>query len=279
MSPDEYCQQKAGPVGSAEYYSLAFLPLPQRRALWALYAFCRELEEVVDESSDPQLAQRQLDWWRDQLAAVYSEPSQASHPVSQALIEPVRAHALPQELFSEFIDGMQMNLHQSRYADFKNLQLYCYRARGVVCRLMAEICGYTDRATLKFAHDLGIALQLGDIVCNVHADAQLGRIYLPVADLQQFGVPANDILQGQDSQNFHRLVEFQIERAQAYFSQARAQLPAGERRAQRTGLILAAIYSATLEEIRRDGCRVLSHQLSLTPIRKLWIATRTWLKP
>jgi phytoene synthase len=273
MTPDEYCQQKTAQSGSSFYYSFLFLEPPRRRAITALYAFCREVDDVVDECPDPQIAATKLAWWRVEVGRIYG--GKPEHPVGQALQANVAKFRMPQEQLLDIIDGMEMDLQQTRYLDFKGLQLYCYRVASVVGLLAAEIFGYQDRATLKYAHDLGLAFQLTNIIRDVGEDGRRGRIYLPVAELQQFGMPASDILNARQTDAFTRLMEFQIDRAQSYYEQALRQLPAVDRKAQRAGLIMAAIYRTLLEEIRRDGCRVLTHRTALTPLRKLWIAWRT----
>lgn len=273
MTPDEYCQQKAAQSGSSFYYSFLFLEPSRRRAITALYAFCREVDDVVDECPDPQIAAAKLAWWRLEVGRIHEGVPE--HPVGLALQANVRQFRLPQEQLLEIIDGMEMDLQQSRYLDFKGLQLYCYRVASVVGLLAAEIFGYQDRATLKYAHDLGLAFQLTNIIRDVGEDARLGRIYLPVDELQQFGVPAADIIKANHTEAFTRLMEFQIERAQKYYDQALAALPEVDRKSQKSGLIMAAIYRTVLDEIRRDGCRVLTHRTALTPLRKLWIAWRT----
>lgn len=276
MSPDEYCQHKAAASGSSFYYSFVFLPPARRRAITALYAFCREVDDVVDETHDPQLAQSQLDWWRGETAAIYA--GSPEHPVGKALLPVVREFNLPEEQLLEIIDGMQMDLQQTRYLDFKALNLYCYRVASVVGLLAAEIFGYQDRQTLKYAHDLGIAFQLTNIIRDVGEDARRGRIYLPLDEMQRFGVTARQILDAQHTDNFRALMEFQIERAEKYYDQALAHLPPIDRKAQRAGLIMAGIYRATLREIRAEGCQVLNQRTALTPLRKLAIATRIWLR-
>jgi phytoene synthase len=274
MTPEEYCQRRAAASGSSFYYSFLFLPAERRRAITALYAFCREVDDVVDECRDPRLAHAKLDWWRAELAATYE--GRPTHPVTRSLAQALERFCLPQELLGEIVDGMQMDLSQNRYVDFKALRLYCYRVASTVGLLAAEIFGYTDRHTLKYAHDLGLAFQLTNIVRDVGEDARRGRIYLPLEDLDRFGVAADDILAARHSEAFRRLMEFQIERAERYYGQALAHLPAQDRRAQRPGLAMAAIYRTLLHEIRRDGCRVLDRRVALTPVRKLWIAWRTW---
>ena len=276
MSPEEYCQQKAASSGSSFYYSFLFLPPNRRRAITALYAFCREVDDVVDECSDPQLAASKLTWWRHELDHLYA--GQPQHPVTQALQAVLPEFSLPQEQLREIIDGMEMDLQQTRYLDFKALSLYCYRVASVVGLLAAEIFGYTDRQTLKYAHDLGMAFQLTNIIRDVGEDARRGRVYLPIDELKRFDVPVSDILNARHSENFRKLMEFQIERAEQYYAQAMSQLPATDRKTQRPGLVMAAIYRTLLDEIKRDNCQVLSQRTSLPPLRKLWIAWRTWIK-
>ena len=275
MTPDQYCEDKAAKSGSSFYYSFRFLSDDRRRAITALYAFCREVDDVVDETREEQVARMTLNWWRGELAALYA--GAPTHPVTRALQLHVQAMDLPQGLFGEIIDGMEMDLDQARYATFADLQRYCHRVAGVVGQLSARIFGHTDPRTLDYAHDLGIAFQLTNIVRDVGEDARRGRIYLPVDELQRFGVPAADVLAYRESEAFGRLMTFQIERAEQWYAQALAQLPAADRKSQRVGLAMAAIYRATLDEIRRDGpARVLNQHLSLTPLRKLWLAWKTW---
>jgi len=275
MNPDAYCADRAAKSGSSFYYSFLFLPASKRRAIMALYAFCREVDDVVDECQDPSLAATKLAWWRGEIARVYDGTPQ--HPVGQALFRTVRDFKLPQEQFLEIIDGMEMDLTQSRYLDFKGLQLYCYRVASVVGLLACEIFGATERATRRYAHDLGIALQLTNIIRDVGEDARRGRIYLPIEDLQRFNVPANDVLNARESENFAQLMAFQIERAKGFYASALDQLPAADRPHQRPGLVMAAIYRTLLDEIAPHAGKVLTERTSLTPIRKLWIASRTWL--
>ncbi|MEF8703183.1 MAG: presqualene diphosphate synthase HpnD [Candidatus Accumulibacter sp. UW26] len=276
MTPDEYCQEKAARSGSSFYYSFLFLPPNRRRAITALYAFCREVDDVVDECHDLQVAATKLAWWRKELASI--DGGQPQHPVTQALQAASAEFNLPQEQLQEIIDGMEMDLQQSRYLDFKALSLYCYRVASVVGLLAAAIFGYQDRRTQKYAHDLGLAFQLTNIIRDVGEDARIGRIYLPIDELQRFDVTAADILNARHSDNFRRLMDFQIERAERYYAQAFDALPAVDRKAQRPGLVMAAIYRTLLDEIKRDGCQVLTQRTSLTPIRKLWIAWRTWVR-
>ena len=276
MTPDQYCQYKAASSGSSFTSSFRFLPQDKRRAMTTLYAFCREVDDVVDECTDPGVARTTLNWWRNEVAAIYG--GQPTHPVCQALVNVVRQFKLPQEHLQEIIDGMEMDLDQPRYADFKSLQLYCYRVASVVGLLSAEIFGYSDRQTLKYAHDLGIAFQLTNIIRDVGEDARRNRIYLPMDEMEQFGVTAADILNARETENFHKLMAFQIERARLYYRQAMAHLPAADRKTQRAGLIMAAIYQAVLDEVEASGCHVLKERVSLTTRYKLWLAFKAWLR-
>jgi len=275
MTPDEYCQERAAASGSSFYYSFLFLPLERRRAITALYAFCREIDDVVDECADPALAAAKLAWWRREVAALYAGTPQ--HPVTRALLPLVVPYGITQVRLNEVLDGMEMDLQHARYPDFKTLERYCYHVAGAVGLLAAGIFGYANPQTLQYAEALGTAFQLTNIIRDVGEDARKNRIYLPLDELQRFGVPAGDILAGRHTDAFTRLMAFQIDRAEAQYERALALLPAEDRKAQRPGLLMAAIYRALLAEIRRDGSRVLAHRIALTPIRKLWIAWRTWI--
>lgn len=275
MDPHQYCQQKAAASGSSFYYSFLFLPEEKRRAITALYAFCREVDDVVDECSDPALARTTLAWWRKEVDAIYE--GKAQHPVAKALNAMLPRFRLSKQHLEEIIDGMEMDLDRNRYSNFDALKEYCHRVAGVVGLLSAEIFGYRDPRTLEYAADLGLAFQLTNIIRDVGEDARRDRIYLPLDEMERHGVSAADITLGRESNGLRHLMEFQIERAQGYYRQAFEKLPAVDRTAQRPGIVMAAIYRALLEEIRADGCQVLRQRVALTPVRKLWIASRTWL--
>jgi len=275
VTPDQYCQQQAAQSGSSFYYSFLFLPDERRRAITALYAFCREVDDIVDECSDAALARTKLAWWRTEVEGLYAGRPQ--HPVTQALAPHLERFGIRHALLNDILDGMEMDLEASRYPDFAALGQYIYRVAGAVGLLAAGIFGYRNAQTLQYAERLGTAFQLTNIVRDVGEDARKGRIYIPDDELARFGVSASDILALRQSDAFADLMRFQIERAQRSYAEAMEMLPAEDRRAQRPGLMMAAIYRALLAEIQRDGCRVLSHRTTLTPIRKLWIAWRTWV--
>jgi 15-cis-phytoene synthase len=277
VNPDQYCQQKAAASGSSFYYSFLFLPPERRRAITALYAFCREVDDVVDECSDAQLARTKLAWWRLEVGKLFQ--GEPSHPVTKALQPFIGLFEIKATQLNEIIDGMEMDLTQTRYLDFAGLERYCYLVAGAVGLLAAGIFGYRDPRTLEYAKSLGTAFQLTNIIRDVGEDARKNRIYLPMDELKRFDVKAADILNAVRSESFVRLMRFQTERALAFYDKAMQSLPAEDRRAQRAGLIMAAIYRATLEEIEREGFKVLTHRTSLTPLRKFWLAWKTWISP
>ena len=276
MTPDDYCKDKAASSGSSFYYSFLFLPQERRRAITALYAFCREVDDVVDEIEDQHLARTKLEWWRQEVGNLFAGTPQ--HPVTKALEPALQPFGITEARLNEIIDGMQMDLDQTRYLDFIGLEKYCYHVAGVVGLLAAGIFGYRNPRTLDYAKNLGLAFQLTNIIRDVGDDARRNRIYLPMDELKRFEVPASDILNARYSDNFTRLMQFQAERAHSYYTAAFGLLPAEDRREQRTGLIMAAIYGAVLDEVAADGFKVLTQRTSLTPLRKLWIAIRTWLR-
>ena len=272
MTPDEYCAQKAAQSGSSFYYSFRLLPPPRRAAITALYAYCREVDDVVDEVSDPNVARVKLAWWRTEVDAIFTGKPQ--HPVALALVKAVERYGITRENLLTVIDGMQMDLDKVRYVDFTELETYCDRVAGVVGLMSAAIFGYEDRSTLGYARKLGVAFQLTNIIRDVGEDARRGRVYLPQDDLARFGVPPSDVLRGHASPAFVELMRFETERARAWYDAAFAALPARDRHAQRAGIAMAAIYRTLLDEIAHDGYRVLDRRIALTPLRKLWIATR-----
>jgi 15-cis-phytoene synthase len=277
MTPLEYCQQKTSASGSSFTVSFFFLPKAKKEAMTALYAFCREVDDVVDECTDFGVAQTKLNWWKSEIANLYVGTPQ--HPVTRALQPVVAEFNLAQEHFLEIIDGMEMDLKFNRYEDFKQLQLYCYRVASVVGLLSAQIFGFKNRKTLKYAHDLGMAFQLTNIIRDVGEDARRGRIYLPLDELKKANVTEDDILQSRETPQVKELIEFQIERAESYYDKALRELPAEDAKPQRTGLMMAAIYRSLLREIKAGSAeKVLNNKTSLPPLRKLILAAKTYFK-
>ena len=276
MTPDEYCQQKAVQSGSSFYYSFLFLPQERRRAITALYAFCREVDDTVDECTDPMVARNKLVWWRKEVTAMLA--GSPSHPVTQALQPHLAAYQLEGKHLLAIIDGMEMDLDQTRYLDYAGLKRYCWHVAGVVGILSAGIFGASRPETLQYAEKLGLAFQLTNIIRDVGDDARRGRIYLPVSELQQFDVKAHEILNRVYSERFTALMKFQAERAHRTYDEALALLPEADRAAQRPGLMMGNIYRTLLREIEAENFQVLHQRISLTPVRKLWIAWRTQMR-
>ncbi|NCN70743.1 MAG: presqualene diphosphate synthase HpnD [Rhodoferax sp.] len=270
MTPQAYVQQKAAASGSSFYYAFLYLPPQKRAAITAFYAFCREVDDVVDEMTDPGVAATKLQWWRTEVAQSFV--GTPSHPVMQALMPLAAPFQIQERQLQAVIDGCQMDLNQTRYLDYPGLQRYCHLVAGEVGEVAARIFGQTQTQTTDYAHALGQALQLTNIIRDVGEDARRGRIYLPMSDLKQFEVPAQDILKGIYSERFSALMRFQAERAHGLYDQALGLLPAADRRAQKPGLMMASIYRALLREIEAENFAVLHQRISLPPLRKLWLA-------
>ena len=277
MTPDEYCQDKAVKSGSSFYYSFLFLPPGRRRAVTALYAYCREVDDVADSQGDRNVARRKLDWWAQEVGALFD--GAPTHPVTRALQPFLEPYGLRRRQLVEVIDGMRMDLDGERYLDFEGLKLYCRRAAGVVGEMSAAIFGYEDPKTLQYADRLGLAFQLTNIIRDVGEDARLGRVYLPQQDLIRHGLSRKQILSArtevQESPAFRALMAEQVVRARQAYREAFDLLPDVDRARQRPGLIMAAIYASLLDEIARSGYPVMTQRIALTPLRKFWLACRT----
>jgi phytoene synthase len=277
MTPEQYVEEKAAKSGSSFYYAFRFLPPQRRAAITAFYAFCREVDDVADDVQDGSVAATKLAWWRKEVGAAFG--GTASHPVMHALMPHAPAHGIEPRHLLSVIEGCEMDLTQNRYLDFAGLARYCHLVAGVVGEVAANIFGRVEPRTVDYAHQLGLAMQLTNIIRDVGDDARRGRIYLPMDELKRFDVKASDILRRESpwgySDRFTALMKFQAERAQRSFEEAFALLPEADRRAQRPGLAMAQIYRVLLREIEADGFQVLHQRMALTPLRKVWIAMRT----
>ncbi len=275
MTPDQYCEQKAAASGSSFYYAFRFLPPARRQAITALYAFCREVDDAVDETHDSGVARAKLQFWRKEIRSLRA--GDATHPVTKALGVHAKAFNLEEQDFLTIIDGMQMDLERTRYNSWAELTEYCHRVAGVVGWMSAQIFGYTDPKTRDYAHSLGLAFQLTNIIRDVGEDARRGRIYIPLEDLAAFRVNPSELLRNQPGDGFSSLMAMQTARARDHYAHAFAQLPAADRQAQRPGLMMAAIYLRVLNEVEARKYPVLTERVSLSPLTKLWLALKVWL--
>ncbi len=273
MTPDEYCQEKTQQSGSSFYYSFLFLDDSQRQAMTALYAYCREVDDVVDECSDSSVAASKLNWWRQEIHHLFQ--GKPSHPVTQALAIALKQYPLQQKHFLELISGMEMDLRLQVYPTFSELSLYCYRVAGVVGLLTIEILGYKEDSTKEYAKYMGTSLQLINILRDVQEDAQRGRIYLPQDELQKFGVSTEMLLDNKNSKETLDLFAYQAKRANEYYDKAFESLATEDRYSQRMGIIMAEIYYALLKKIKAKGYPVLESRVSVCKLKKLWIAWTT----
>jgi phytoene synthase len=277
MTPEQYVQDKAAGSGSSFYYAFLFLPPPRRAAITAFYAFCREVDDVVDEVQDHGVAATKLAWWRSEVASTFA--GEPHHPVMQALRPHLREFGIEPAHLNAVIDGCEIDLRQNRFLDWPALQHYCHLVAGVVGEVAATIFGRTQAATVEYAHCMGLAFQLTNIIRDVGDDARRGRIYLPMSELRQFDVKAQELLQRSApwgySDRFTALMKFQADRAHRTYDEALALLPPSDRTAQVPGLMMANIYRRLLREIEAGGFQVLHQRTSLTPLTKLWIAAQT----
>jgi phytoene synthase len=273
VDPHEYCRQKAAASGSSLYYSLLLVPADRRAAVTALHAFAREIRDGLDEVRDPGVARTKLAWWQEEVGRLYE--GKPRHPVTRALADAVTAYGIERNGLEEILLGAAMDLEYNAYPDFDALTMYCRRVGGAVSLLAAKIFGYRNPQTTQYAEALGVALELTRIIRDVGEDARHGRVYLPLHEMAEYGVPSDDLAHARETDNLRRLVAFQIRRANEYYERAIGLVPPIDRRPQRPGLALAAIQRALLREIEDDGCHVLTRRTSLTPLRKLWIAFRT----
>lgn len=270
---DLYCQKKAAQSGSSFYYSFLFLPPTARQAIIAVYAFCREVDDIVDEYTAKAIAEQKLLFWHNEIDNVYTGNPQ--HPVGKALLAALKQFPLKQHLFQEILQGMQMDLHYQGYQTFEDLRLYCHCVASAVGLLAVEIFQYQDAQTLEYAKNLGLAFQLVNIIRDVGEDAKRGRIYIPEDELTQFSVLPAELAANQYSDHFTALMQYQALRARQYYEKAQALLPKVDHYNQRSGIIMGNIYFSLLTEIEKTNFKVLHQRIALTPLRKLWIAWRT----
>jgi phytoene synthase len=284
MSPQDYCEQKTKKSHSSFLFAFLFLSQKKRNALTALYAFCREVDDIADECKNNDIGKKKLDWWRLEIDRLYSNKPQ--HPVTKALVLYIADYDLDKAYFLEIIDGMEMDLNFTHYESFKQLQLYCYRVASTVGILSAQIFGYKDSKTLKYAHNLGIALQLTNIIRDIGEDARRGRIYIPLDELKKLNITETEILQyiNIDHNKMRDLVKSQTKRAHDFYRHAINNLPNEDKINQKPGLMMGNIYYVLLSKIAKKSQKnILNKKIGLSNLRKILIVLLTsfnyqWIK-
>jgi 15-cis-phytoene synthase len=263
--------------GSNFYYSFLFLPHTKRAAMFALYAFCRTVDDAVDQGAgSPGDQRRILGEWRGELRRAYA--GRPSHPIGVQLAEAVRAYPIRHDHLEAILDGVEMDIEKRRYASFEELYEYCYRVAGAVGLACIEIFGYSDLRARDYAVNLGVALQLTNILRDLRADAERGRIYLPLDELRRYGYPEDDLLRGRYTRPYLELVRFQADRTHAYYRAARAALPRADRRRLVAAEIMGVIYHALLRTIEKRRFRVFDRRIRLSAPRKLALALGVYLR-
>jgi phytoene synthase len=277
VTSDEYCARRAAPAGSSLAYATRVLPAAQRRAMIALHAFCREVAGVAREVTDPQVARLKLGWWRTEVDAAFAGRPQ--HPVARAIAPALSAFALPRAAFQAVIDGAVADCEHPTHRSFATVEAHCRAIAGNVWELAAAVCGYRDPATPASVRELGVGLRLTGIARDLGADVRRSRLYVPEDELARFGVPPQALLQRGRLPGFPALMGHQAARARERCANALAALPAIDRKPQRPAIIMAAVAAALLDEIERDGFRVLERRIALAPLAKAWIAWKvSWAR-
>jgi phytoene synthase len=272
----EYCSQLTRKSRSNFYYSFLFLSKEKREAMYAVYAFCRSVDDVADGSALLREKQTLLDEWRRELDRCYDGNPQ--HPITVQLARSIRQFPIPKEHFEELITGVEMDLIHSRYPTFHELYEYCYRVAGVVGVMCIEIFGYRNPKAKDYAVNLGLALQLTNIIRDLKVDAERGRIYLPQDELARFGYHEDELLRGAYTPAFFELIRFAGSRARQYFHSARQLLAAEDRRSLFAAEIMGTIYYRLLDTIEASGYRVFDRTITLPTSHKLWIALSIWAR-
>ncbi len=264
-----FCRDVTRASASSFYYALRFLPATRRKALYAVYAFCRAVDDAADEST-PEDAPRLVAEWRNELARLYR--GAPTHPVTVALMASLEHFPIPESALSAIIDGVEMDLEKTRYATFAELELYCRRVASAVGLACIEVFGYRNGATRDYAVDVGLALQLTNIARDVAEDAARDRIYLPGEDLDRFGVAAEDVLRGVYNRRFRDLMEFECDRARSYYRSAEARMPAEDARSLRPAETMRRTYEQVLDRIVEERYFVFGPRIGLSKSRKLALA-------
>ena len=277
MTPQQYCAKKTAQSGSSFYYSFLFLEKKKREAITALYAFCREVDDIVDDASDEHVARSTLNWWDQEIEKMWLGTPQ--HPVSIAIQPFIEPYKLEKKYFKLIIDGMMMDLERQNYETMEQLTKYCYRSASAVGILSASIFGYSHPSTLIYAEQLGLALQITNILRDIQEDLVRGRLYIPLEELDKVNIKRADLKQSVGKKSFDTLIANQVDIAQKHFDSADRSLHVDDRQSQKAGLIMSGIYRKLLNKIASRPARSFAKRQTLTPIHKLWIAWRIWSKP
>ena len=261
---------------SSFYYSFLLLPRPKRDAIYAVYALCRAVDDIADDPGDVEAKAERLKGWREELDRCYA--GRPTHPITRALRDCLNRYPIPKGYFEELIAGVEMDLTITRYRTFADLTRYCYRVASVVGLICIEIFGYRREATKEYAINLGLALQLTNILRDLKTDGRRGRIYLPQEDLERFGYREDDLLHCRYTPGFFPLMRFEADRARDYFRRAAESLPSEDRKSMVTAEIMGRIYRETLEMIARKEFRVFEDRIALSRARKIRLALMTWAR-
>jgi phytoene synthase len=274
-----YCTALTKKSGSNFYYSFLFLPRKQRAAMYTVYAFCKEVDNAVDEPPAGSNPQDELQRWRGELEAAYR--GTPTFPVTISLAYHVRQLAIPQAYFDELIKGVEMDLTAARYASFQDLSVYCYRVASVVGLICLHIFGPTSARAQDYAVALGMAFQLTNILRDIGTDAAQGRIYLPEEDLRKFGCTDQTILQRQENAELHKLLHSETARAHEYYAKAQAAfdaLPAQDRKALTVAEIMRAVYFRLLKKIEEPRHQIFGQRARLSTSHRLAVAAGVWIR-
>ena len=262
-------------------FFLGFLLLPRakREALSAAYAYCRLIDDVVDDNNTPKAeARKSLDFWREEIERLYA--GRATHPIAKALEKPIADYTIPKDPFIEMIRGCAMDLEQARYETIADLESYMRGVASSVGVMCVHIFGWKHtppERMLEFATTFGYAFQLTNIIRDVGADLELGRVYLPLADLRAAGYAVDQLLHREHGPAFDRLMEMEYARAKDYYARARGLVDVRDRRALLPAEVMAHVYEGLLDEIKEQNFRVLYQKTRLPAHRKLGLALRAWL--
>lgn len=263
------------------FYAFLTLPRPRREALYAVYAFCRTVDDVADlgreRGATPAAQREELQRWREDVARCYEPGAVPAHPIAMRLAAAVRRFPIPRAAVAAIIDGVEMDLDRVTYETAEDLYPYCYRVASAVGLCCIEIFGYTDPRAREYAVNLGTALQLTNIIRDAGADARVGRVYIPQEDLRKFGVTFEDLRAGRYGAQFVRLMTHQAERARRFYRLAAENFPPADARSLVAAEIMGRIYLALLEEIEARRFRVFDERIMVPTPRKVAIALRGWL--